>query len=137
MQCCSLKHQTLLSPPDTSTTEHCFCFGPAASFFLELFIIALCSSPVIWKIWGSSSSVISFCLLTLFMGFSQQEYRSGRPLPPPVDRVSSELFTMTQSVLWPCMIWLIDSLSYASPTATTRLRSMKGVLRSIPTYFYV
>ena len=56
MQYCSLKHQTLLSPPDTSTTEHCFCFGPAASFFLELFIIALCYSPVAhWK----SSELIS------------------------------------------------------------------------------
>ena len=36
MQHCSLQHQTLLSPPDTSTTEHHFCFGPASSFFLEL-----------------------------------------------------------------------------------------------------
>ena len=32
----------LLSPPDTSTTEHHFHFGPASSFFLELF---LCSFP--------------------------------------------------------------------------------------------
>ena len=36
MQYGSLQHRTLLSAPDTSTTEHCFCFGPAASFFLEL-----------------------------------------------------------------------------------------------------
>ena len=27
---------------------------------------------------------------------------------------------------WPCMAWLIASLSYASPFATTRLWSMKG-----------
>ena len=27
MQCCSLQHQTWLPPPDTSTTEHCFCSG--------------------------------------------------------------------------------------------------------------
>ena len=42
----SLQRWTLLSPPDTSTTKHHFRFGPAASFFLELLVIALCSSPV-------------------------------------------------------------------------------------------
>ena len=30
---------------DTSTSEHHFCFGPAASFFLELLVIAFHSSP--------------------------------------------------------------------------------------------
>ena len=29
------------------------------------------------------------------MGFSQQEYWSGLPFPPPVDHVLSELLTMT------------------------------------------
>ena len=38
MQYCSLQHQTLLSPPDTSTTGHCFHFGLASSFLLELFL---------------------------------------------------------------------------------------------------
>ena len=38
MQYCSLQHWTLLSPPDISRTEHRFCFGPATSFFLELFL---------------------------------------------------------------------------------------------------
>ena len=64
MQYCSLQHQTLLSPPDTSDTEHRFCFGTVASLILELFVIALCSSSVaIWTpsdLGGSSSSVISF-----------------------------------------------------------------------------
>ena len=32
------------SPPDTSTTEHHFHFGPVSSFFLKLLVIALCSS---------------------------------------------------------------------------------------------
>ena len=44
MQCFSLQHWTLLSQPDISTTEHCFHFGPAASFFLEILVIAFCSS---------------------------------------------------------------------------------------------
>ena len=46
MQYCPLQHRTSLSSPDTSTTEHCFHFGPATSFFLELLIIALHSCPV-------------------------------------------------------------------------------------------
>ena len=44
---------------------------------------------------SSSSGVINFCLCVLFMGFSQQEYRSGLPFSPPVDHVLSELSTMT------------------------------------------
>ena len=43
MQYCSLQHRTLHSPPDTSITEHHFCFGPTGSFFLEVFVL---SSPV-------------------------------------------------------------------------------------------
>ena len=66
VQYCSLQHWTLISPPDTSTAECHFCFGPAASFFLGLLVIALHSSPAAYRtpsdIEGSSSSVISFCL---------------------------------------------------------------------------
>ena len=46
MQYCFLLHGTLLSPPDTFTTEHHFCFGPATSFSLKLLVIALHSSSV-------------------------------------------------------------------------------------------
>ena len=42
LQYCSLQHLTLLSPPDTSTTECRFRFGLISSFFVEQF---LCSSP--------------------------------------------------------------------------------------------
>ena len=99
MQYCSLQHRTLLSPPDTSTAECHFCFGPAASFFLGLLVIALHSSPAAYRtpsdIEGSSSSVISFCLFLLFMGFLWQEYWRGLSSPPPVDHIFSGLFTMT------------------------------------------
>ena len=68
MQYCSLQHQTILSPPDyTSTPEHHFCFGSVSSFFLEPF---LCSSPVAYwiltNLGGSSFSVVSLCLFVLF-----------------------------------------------------------------------
>ena len=46
MQYCPLQHQTLLLPPDASTTECHFCFGPASSFFLGVFVIALFFSLV-------------------------------------------------------------------------------------------
>ena len=99
MQYCSLNNWTLLSPPDTSTTVRHFCFGPVTAFFLELLVTALSFSPVAYwtptNLRGSSFSVISFCLFILSMGFSRQEYWSG--LPPLVDHVLSELFTMTRS----------------------------------------
>ena len=99
MQYCSLHHQTLLSPPDTPTTEHHLCFGPDTSFFPELLVFALCSSPeAYWTptdLGGSSSGVISFCLFILFMVFLWQENWSGLPFSPPVDHVLSEVSTMT------------------------------------------
>ena len=98
IQYCSLQHWTLLSPPDTSTTEHHFCFRPATSCFPELFVIALCSSPVVY--WthsnlGVSSSDKYFCLFILSLGFFRQEYWNGLPFPPPTEQILSELFTMT------------------------------------------
>ena len=47
MQYFSLQHQTLLSPPDTSTRGHYIHFGSTSWFFLELF---LHSSPVAYWI---------------------------------------------------------------------------------------
>ena len=99
MQYCSVQHRTLLSPPDTVTAEHHFRFGPVTSFFLELLVIALYSSPVAYwtpsNLRCSSSGVIFFWLFILFMGFYRQEYWSGLPFPPPVDHVLSEHFTMS------------------------------------------
>ena len=96
MQYCSLRHQTLLLSPVTSTTGCCLHFGSVSPLFLELF---LHSSPVVYwaptNLGNSSFRVLSFCLFILFLGFSMQEYWSGLPFPSPVDHVSSELSTMT------------------------------------------
>ena len=96
IQCCSLLHQTLLSPPDISTTDCYFCFAPVSSFFRELF---LNSTPVAYwtftDLADSSSKVISFCLFILFIRFSRQEYQSGLLFPSPVDHALSELSTVT------------------------------------------
>ena len=66
MQYCSLQYRTLLSPPATSTTGYCFCFGSASLFLMELF---LHSSPeAYWaptNLRASSFSVVSFCLVNV------------------------------------------------------------------------
>ena len=66
---------TLLAPPDTSTTGHHLHFGSASSFFLELFLHFF---PVAYwtptNLARCSSSVISFCFSILFMSVSRQEY---------------------------------------------------------------
>ena len=97
MQYCSLQHRTLLLSPVIPTTGCCFCFGSILSFSLELF---LCWSPgVYWAptdLGSSSSSILSFSLFILFMGFSRQEYWSGFPFPSPVDHILSDLSTVTR-----------------------------------------
>ena len=59
---------------------HCFHYGLASSFFLELF---LHSCPVAYwaptDLKSYSLSILSFCLFILFMGFSKQEYWSAIP----------------------------------------------------------
>ena len=96
VQYCSLQHWTLLLSPGTFTTGCCFRFGSIPSFFLELFLYW---SPVAYwaptNLGSSSFSVLSFCLFTLFMGFSRQEYWRGLPFPSPVDHILSELSPMT------------------------------------------
>ena len=105
-------------------TLFCSCLQsfPASGSFhwagcSELLVIAFRSS-----FWAGSSSfgVISFCLFIQFMGFSWQESWSGLPLPPPVDHVLSEFFTVTICLRWPCIAWLIASLSYSRCFTTTR-----------------
>ena len=98
-QYCSLQHPILLSPSDTSTTELHFHFGLAASFFLELLIVVLRSSPVTYwtpfNLGDSSFGVISFWPFIQFMRFSRQVYWGGLPFPPPVGHILSELSTRT------------------------------------------
>ena len=85
-----------LPSPVTSTTGCCFHFGSASSLLLELFSHS--SLVAYWaptNLGSSSLSIISFCLLILFMGFPRKEYWSGLPLTSPVDHLLSELSTMT------------------------------------------
>ena len=67
---CSVQHQILLLSLDTSTTEHRFCFGLAASFFLGLLVIVLSSFSIAnWtpsNLWDSSFGIISFFHVFLY-----------------------------------------------------------------------
>ena len=117
MQYCSWQHQTLPSPPDTSTTEHRSCFGPTSSFFLELLVIAPCSSPIfpssILDIFWPGGLIfwhLTFLPFQLFMGFSRQEYWSELPFPSPLEHVLSELFTMTH-LSWVDLCGMAHSLT--------------------------
>ena len=111
MQYCSLQHQSLLSPPATITAEHYFCFGPATSFFLELFVIVFHSFPVVsW-----SCSVVSnpswphglAHQAPPSMEFSRQEYWSRVPLPSPLNangQLSLQNLTLENMVDWSTQI---------------------------------
>ena len=63
MQYFSLQHWTLLSPPDTPTIEHYFCFGQTTSFFLKLLVIALCSSSVVCRTHSDLGDSL-FCVIS-------------------------------------------------------------------------
>ena len=107
---------------------------------VKLLVIALCSSPVIfWNssdLMGSSSGVIPFCLFILSMRFSRHEFWSGLPFSPSADCVLSELSTMTRPSRVALHGMAHGSLSYASPFATTKLSSMKGVFNLYLRFLY-
>ena len=89
----------------------CFILSGAVSYCPPLFPVACWTSSYLGN---SSSSVISFWLFILLMGFLWQEYRSGLPFPPSLDHVLSEFSTVTH-LGWPCTVWLITPLSYTNP----------------------
>ena len=114
---CSLQHWTLLSPPDSCTTEHHLHFGPAASFFLELLVITPLLFPVAYHIghlltWGAHllvsyhfpSHIICGVLLARILW-------GGLPLPPPVDHVLAVLFTMTRPSWVALLHWVTQAPS--------------------------
>ena len=107
MQYCSLQHRTLFPSPVTSTAGCCFRFGSISSFFLELFLQS--SRVAYWaptNLGSSSFSVIPFCLLILFTGFSRQEYGSGLPLPSQCTTFCQNSPPWPVHHGWPHTAWL-------------------------------
>ena len=123
----SLQHWTSLSPPDTSAIECHFCFGPAFSFFLEIF---LCSSVVVYWIPADlGGRDIFWC--HIFLPFHTfHGILMARTLEWFCHSLLQWTMVCQRSSLqhihfrWLFKEWLIASLSYASPFTTTRLWSM-------------
>ena len=110
------------------------CFGPAASFLLELLVIGLCSSPVAywipsnlgWGWGGSSSGIVFFCPFILSMGFSGQEYWRGLSFPPPENYILSEIFTMT------CPSWMaLHGIAHSFSELHKPLHHHKAVIHEL------
>ena len=129
-QYCSLQHRTWLSPPDISTTECRFLFGPATSFFLELLVIALCYSPVAY--FGQLLTWRTHLLVSYLFAFSYCPWDSSSKntgvgchflLQWTIFYQNSSLWPVCRG--WACMAWLRASLSFANPFFMTRLWSMK------------
>ena len=131
IQHCSLQHWILLSSSGISTTEHPICFGPVASFVLGLLVIFLHSSPVAY--WTPSDPGTHLSVSYLF-GLLYSSWGSyGKNTGVVCNSLLQQIKFCQNSLLWlvrlgwPCMAWLIGSLSYSSLFSTTRPWSMKGI----------
>ena len=130
MQCCSLQHQILLSSPDTFTAECHFCFGPAASFFLKLLVVVLCSFPVAYwtpLTWGAHVSV-SYIFVFLYSSWGSHGKYTGMVCHSLLQWI---MFSQNSPLCpiclgCPCTARLIVSLNYASLFATIRQWFVKG-----------
>ena len=112
MHCCSLRYQTLLPSPVTSTAGCCSCFGSISSVFLELL---LHWSPVAYwaptDLGSSSFSVLSFCLFILFMGFSGKNTEMVYHFLLQCTMFCKNFPPWPVHLGWPYTAWLIVSLS--------------------------
>ena len=116
----------LLSPPEICTTDCHFCFSPVVSFFLELLVIVLHSSPVAyWAVFNLGGGVhlptsyflaFSYCSFDFKAGILEWVAISSSSGPHSV-----RTFYYDQSILG-CL-----ALSYRNSFAMTRLWSMTGV----------
>ena len=113
MQYCSLQHHTWLLSPDTPTAEHYFSVGPAASLFLKLLVIALCSSTVSYWTPSDLGVGVIFQCHNFFPFCTIHGVLAARILEWFAIPSSSELrFIRTLHYLgWPHVAWLIASLN--------------------------
>ena len=96
MQYCSLQHWALLPSPVTSTTGWYLCIASISSFFLKLFLHwSLVAYWAATDLGSSSFSVLSFCFFITVHGVLKARVLKWLPFPSPVDRILSELSTMT------------------------------------------
>ena len=122
---CSLQHQTLLSPLVTSTTECHFHFGPAAHLSGAISDCPLLFPSSILDTFppGVLIPVSYLFAFSYYLWGSSHNKNNGvvcHLLPwQAIFCQNSSLWPVYLG--WPCMTWLIASLSYASPFTMTRL----------------
>ena len=127
-------HQTY---PQLSIVSY---FGQTASFFLELLVIALCSSPVPYWTPPDQGAHLLMSYLFAFSYWtwrsSRQEYWSRLPFPLPVEYILSECFTMTR-LSWVALHGMAYSFTELyKPLCMTRLWSVKGIWPKFDHYGY-
>ena len=117
MQYCPLQHWILLSSADTSTTDHHFHFGPAASLFLELLVVVLHSFPVAH--WTLSNLGLLIFQCHIFFAILYSSWGSHGKYTWVVCHSLLWWITFCQNsplwpvcLWWPYMAWLTVSLSY-------------------------
>ena len=131
----------------TFTTSHIhnwesFPLWSSCFIFLELLVIALCSSPVAYWI---PSHLESYLPVSYLSAFSYSSWCSSHNKNNGVVchfLLWQTIFCHNSSLWpihlgWPCMTWLIASLSYASRFTMTRLWSMKMSVYFIYIIHYV
>ena len=126
MQYSSLQHWILFSSPEISIPECHFHLDTAASSFLELWVIALCSSPVAYWTLSDLGAHLPVSYLFAFSYCSWGSYGKNTRV------ASNSLLQFCQNsppwpahLEWPGMAWFIASLSYVSHFTTIWVRSMK------------
>ena len=122
----SLQHRTLLSPPHTSTTERHFCFGPAKSFFLELWVIncpLLFPTSILDTFQPRVGEGGAYLPVSYLFSFSFWLWGSCSKTTGVVCHFFLQLTTFCQNsswwpvhLWWPFTAWLMVSLNYTSPT---------------------
>ena len=129
MQYCCIPDQTLLSPPDTSTSEHCF------PLWLSLFILSDTISN--WPPLFTSSILNTFQpggdhLPVSSFAFSHcsWNFHGRNTVVICYSFLCWTTFCQNSSIWlvclgWPYTAWLMHSLSYASPFTMIRLWSTK------------
>ena len=114
-QHCSLQHQISPLSLDTPTTEHRFCFGRAPSFFLELLVVLLHSSPGAHRTPpdpGAHLLVSNLFVLLYIHEFLMASALGGLLFPAPVDREARRAAAHGVAKSW---TWLGD---WTATTAT-------------------
>ena len=103
IQYCSYSIEFCL-PPDTSTTVCCFCFDLASSLFLELLVIALCSSPVAYWTPSELGWLIFWC--HIFWTFHTEHGVLAARLLEWVAISSSNDYAFLEFFTMTCLSWV-------------------------------